>query len=161
MFSILPFERSLYWLIAGIFHQRGHRQVGGTAFIAGGRIHFRKHCRMPQRDRSAGRQIHLAPQPHVLVGRRGIPVHESDRQAVLGRRPNLHREHIRSGLDGGSNVELVSPPRAGDFVRVGDLFSVEKNVGAVVDAAEVQPHRFPSDTHAGSVNSLRYHHETA
>ena len=50
------FQRPFYRVIAGIFQLRGYRQVGcpGTG-IAGGRIHFREHCRIPQRDRPAGR----------------------------------------------------------------------------------------------------------
>ena len=52
-------------------------------------------------------------------------------------------DHIRSALNGGGDVELVSPPCAGNFAGVGDLLSVEKNVGTIVDAAEVQPHGFP------------------
>ena len=131
-----PFDR----VITAIFQQRGHRQVGGVICR---RINLRKHSRMPQRDRPAVRQIHLAPQAHVLVGRGGIPVHERDRQAVLGWRPDLHCERIRSGLNGGSNVELVGPPCSSDIVRVSDLLSIEEDVGAVVDAAEVQPHGFP------------------
>src|SRR5271166_3370896 len=105
--------------------------------VAGGRIDLRKYSGMPQRDGSTGRQVDFTKQTHVLVGRRGIPVNESDGKAVLRWRPDLHRQYVGSGLDAGRNVELVGPPRACDFVRISDLLSIEKDICAVVDAAEV------------------------
>ena len=43
------------------------------------------------------------------------------------------------GFDGVGDVEFVGAPGSGHVVGVGDLLSVQPDVGAIVDAVEIQP----------------------
>ncbi len=60
----------------------------------------------------------------------------------MGAKTCTARTFSRAGLHGIGHVEFVSAPGSGDVVGVGDLFSVEPDVGAVVDALEIQPDGF-------------------
>ena len=54
----------------------------------------------------------------------------------------LHGENVFRARPGGvGDVEFVGAPGAGHVVGLGDLLSVEPDVGAVVDAVEIQPDR--------------------
>ena len=104
------------------------------------RINFRKHGRIAHRDGSAGPDLNSAKQSHILVWRRRIPIHKRDRQAVFFGRKDLDGEHVRSSRESSiGHVEFIRSPCAGHIVVTGDLFPVEKNVGAIIYAAETQP----------------------
>ncbi len=52
----------------------------------------------------------------------------------------MNRKHVlRSRLDLARDVKLVGAPRPGHLVGVGQLFSVQPDVGAIVDSPEVKP----------------------
>ena len=107
------------------------------------RIEFGNNRGIAEGDRAAGGEVDFAPQAHVFVGRRGIPVDEGDGEILLGGGEDLYRENIFAvGFQNAGDAQFVGAPGSGDVVGVGDLFSVEPNVGAVVDAFEIQPDGF-------------------
>ncbi len=57
------------------------------------------------------------------------------------------------------DVEFVGAIGAGDFVRFGDPVAVEPDVGAIVDAAEIQPDVAGRRKPSARWNSVRYHQE--
>ena len=122
---------------SGIFQERGDRQV---RFVIGGRIHLRHHGGVAHRHRPAGGDSHLAKQAHVLVRRRGVPIHKGDRQVGIGGGEDFHGQHVRLTRESViGDVELVGPPRSGCIVALGQLLAVQPDVGAVVDTSEIQP----------------------
>ena len=103
---------------------------------------------MAHRDWTAGCEIHLAPQPHVFVRRRRIPVHKCNRQIGIARRIHLDREHVRCAqFHSFRDVELVGAPGSCHLLRVGNLLPVKPDVGAVINASEIQPNRFAPVAH--------------
>ena len=64
------------------------------------------------------------------------------RSFSVGAKTWTARTFSAAGLDGVGDVEFVGAPGSGDVVGVGDLFSVEEDVGAVIDAVEIQPDGF-------------------
>jgi hypothetical protein len=106
-------------------------------------VQFRNNRGIAQGHRPAGGEINLAPQTHVLVRRRWIPIDKSDCQIVFRGSENLHGENVFSaGLQRTADIEFVSAPGSGDLIGVGNLFSIEPYVGAIVDSSEIQPDRF-------------------
>ncbi len=61
-------------------------------------IELRGNERITQGNITAGRQKDFFPDPHVLVGWRGVPVHPGDSQIVLPRREYFDGQSI--GLAG-------------------------------------------------------------
>ena len=88
----LALERSFHRMVGRVLQQRRDREV---SFVIGRRIDLRNHSGIAQSHRAAGGDVHIAEQAHVLVRRRGIPVHESDGQVGFGGGENLHRQHVR------------------------------------------------------------------
>ncbi len=60
----------------------------------------------------------------------------------MGAKTCTARTFSAPGFSGFGDVEFVSAPGTGDVIGVGDLLSVEPDVGAVVDASEIQPDGF-------------------
>ena len=103
----------------------------------------RNHGGITQGNRPAGGDIHVAKHAHVLVRGRGVPVHEGDGQIGVGGGEDLHGENVRFSQDSVSgDVELVGSPGSGYVFRLGERLAVQPDVGAVVDAAEIQPDGF-------------------
>ena len=83
----------------------------------------------------------FAPESHVLVGRRGIPINPIDAQVFLGLRDGFDGEHVRPvAHQQRTDVELVRAISARDVMFSRDSLAVEPDIGAVVDAGEIQPH---------------------
>jgi len=57
---------------------------------------------------------------------------------VALRREDLDGEDIHAGFEIGIDGKLVMAKRADDVLRVGDLLSVDPDVGAISDSVEVQ-----------------------
>ncbi len=87
----LAFQFALYRLLGAVLQLSGDGELRG---IIGGQVQFRNDRGIAQRDRAAGGEVDFAPQTHVLVGRRGIPVDEGDGEIVLRGREDLHGENI-------------------------------------------------------------------
>src|SRR5262249_54023180 len=86
---------------------------------------MRIHRRIAQSDRAAGSEEDFAPQPHTLVGRRGIPIHEVDAQVIFGGCEGLNRKHVRcTRLEHSLQVEFVSAICPGDLCRIGNPLAV-------------------------------------
>ncbi len=82
-----------------------------------------------------------APESHVFVRGRGVPVDPVDAEIFFGLGNGFDGKDVRRSAWSKlrRDVEFVDAVRAGDFTRVGDFFAVEPNVGAVVDAGKTQP----------------------
>ena len=102
---------------------------------------MRGHQRRADFNRAALAEPDAAPEAHVLVGRRGIPIDPVDAQVFLGLRDGFNGQHVRPvAHQQRRDVEFVGAIRAGNFARVCDALAVEPDVGAIVDAIEIQPH---------------------
>src|SRR5579864_4859169 len=103
-------------MAGGVLQLGGDRQLRGI--IRGG-IQFRDDRGITQSNRAAGGEVDLAPQSHIFVGRRGIPVDKGDRQIVLSGGEDLYGENVFSTrLQRFGDVEFVGAPGAGDVVGV-------------------------------------------
>ena len=98
--------------------------------------------RVTDRHGSARLQIDAAPQAHVFIGRRRIPVHPVDAEVFFRLRDGFDGQQIRPGRARAERRDFVfvGAIGAGYVFGVGDFVAVEPDVGAIVDAAEVQPH---------------------
>ena len=87
------------------------------------------------------REVHPAPEAHVLVWRRRIPVHPHDGEIVRLGGDNFHRKSVWTGpaylL---RDIDLVSSEDANDVFGGCELFAVQPDIRAVVDAIEMQRH---------------------
>src|ERR1700722_1921101 len=93
----LPLQLAFYRLRGTVLQLR---RDGEARLIVGWRVQLRNDRGITQRHRPTGCEIHVAPESHVLIGRRGIPVDECDGQIVFRRRENLHSQYIfRARLD--------------------------------------------------------------
>src|SRR5690348_17009852 len=96
------------------------------------------HCNGP-----ASVDFDRAKQAHVLVWRSRIPVNEGDCQVFFCGRKDFDGENVwPANSSSVGDVEFVGTPCAGDVIGICDLLSVQKNISAVVDAAEIQPNGF-------------------
>src|ERR1035437_2005417 len=103
-------------------------------------IEMRDDLRVANLNRSRGAQVDVTPKPHILIGRRGIPIDPIDSQVVFGGGNGFHRDHVRAIVPQKvAYIELVRAIRARDIVRPGEFVAVEPAVGTIVDAAEMQP----------------------
>ena len=94
---------------------------------------------MPQRDGTAVRDVHRAPEAHVLVGRHGVPVDPGEGEVGRLRGEDLDRERVaRARLRPAGQVQLVSAEGPRHLLRVRQALAVEPDVGAIVDAVEVE-----------------------
>src|SRR5689334_7515960 len=100
---------------------------------------MRAHHGITDGNRPTQGEIHRTPKPHGLVSRRWIPVDEIDSQIGLGLGEDLDGDGIGAGMSGLAHVELVAAVGSGNLRTVRDLLSVYPEIGAVVDAIEVQP----------------------
>ena len=124
-------------LIARVLQLRCNREL--SAVVCRG-VHLRDHRGIAYGHRAAGRDINLAPQSHVLVGWRRIPIYESNCQISIGWREDLNGECIlRSWLRELGDVEFIGAPCARDLLEVGDLLAIHPDIRAVVDPSEIQP----------------------
>ena len=97
---------------------------------------------MPEGGGSAVPHVGVAPQPHVLVGRRRVPVDPRNRQIARCRGEHLDGESVgRAPARDARDVELVSAKGAGHAVARRDADAVHPDVRAVVDPVEIQPDR--------------------
>ena len=100
----------------------------------------RIHKRMPHGHRPAGADKGFAPKAHVLIGWHGVPIHKGDSQVVFRGSKDLDCERVRLVVDqAGGNVKFIRPKSPGNLFAVGNLFSIEPDIGPIVDALKVQP----------------------
>src|SRR5229473_573492 len=116
-----------------------------------GRIHFGHDRRISQCHRPTRSQVDVAPETHVLVGWRRVPIYESDGQTRVSGSPDLRRDYVGSWLHGGGYVELIGTPRARDLIRVRDLPSVQPDIPAIVMPRKFSHTVFPAKS-LGNVN---------
>ena len=77
-----------------------------------------------------------------LSGGQGFPVDPVDAEVGFGGREGFDGDGVfLAGVQVVSHIEVVGSIGAGDLLVVGDLLAVDPEIGAVVDAAEVQPER--------------------
>src|SRR5262249_28527014 len=101
---------------------------------------MRDHGRIAKCDRATGREIDLTPQTHILVGWSWIPIDEGNGQIDIGWSEYLHGNGILSTwTDKFGDIELVGSPGAGDVIQICQLLAVDPDIGAVVDAAKIEP----------------------
>ena len=123
--------------VGRIGHVDHHRQ---PSFRERRHIDIGQHMRITQRRRPTGAQFHFLPQPHVLIGRFRRPIDERDRQIVFVRRQHFDIQQIAARFSQrAGDVEFEIAVGAHHTIGGGNFFAVEPNVGAVVDALEIQP----------------------
>src|SRR6266851_1543119 len=125
--------------IRNVTHFPADGQLGGFVFgIQLGGPKWIAHRHIPARP-----QKYFLPNPHVLVGRRRIPIHPGDPQVVLSWSEHLDRQRILlPRLQKPAHVEFVRSVGARDVVRIRHLLPVDPDVRPVVDAQKIQPLRF-------------------
>src|SRR5262249_37585008 len=112
---------------------RADGEVGGVG------SEVRDDARISDRGRAGSSDPNVAPDAHELIGRQRVPIDEGDAQVAGRGREDLDGERVVAGLDGGGDVEREQTPRARDLLRIGDLLTVEPDIGAEVDAVEAEP----------------------
>ena len=133
----IGFHRGRYLPIARVMKFGFHREIG---LSERGVCEMRAHQRRADFDRAALAQPDAAPEAHVLIGRRGIPVDPVDAEVFLGLRDGIDRERVGPVVrEQRRDVEFVCAIRAGSFARVCDALAVKPDIRAVVDSAEIQP----------------------
>ena len=114
------------------------RQMGG---VERGEIELCDYVRMPDRQRAARGHVRVAPESHVLVGRRRIPVDPGYPQIARLGREHFDGHHIRAAAARKRrDVELIPPEGAGQVVLRRDASAVHPDIRPIVDAVEIQPH---------------------
>src|SRR5580692_10815762 len=102
---------------------------------------MRDHLRVADGDWAAGFEIDRAPEAHVFIGWRGIPVNPVYAEIFVGLREGFHGQGIwLAWRELRGDFVFVGAIGAGYVFGVGDFAAVEPDVGAVIDAAEVEPH---------------------
>ena len=132
------FERTRHRRAAAVLQVREQRQV---RLIQAG-IDLRHHLHVAHGHRAAGQDVHIAHQPHVLVGRQRVPIHVCDGEVVFRGREHFDRQGIGARYGDARNVKLEHAVHTAHLVRAGNLPAVEPDVGAAVDGIEVQPQPF-------------------
>src|SRR6185437_13271644 len=123
-------------LTGGVGEGGGDGEVGlGQA----GQVELRFHPGVAHRHRAGGTEKDFAPDAHVLVGRHGVPVHKSDGEVLNAGSVDLDGQGVAAGVGDAGDVKLELAEGAAHLIFTGDLFAVEPDTGAIVDAAEVEP----------------------
>jgi len=125
-------------MIGRVAHFGAQRQRGG--FVVRSKLGLNE--RMPQRNIPAACQIHLSPDAHVFIGRRGIPIHPGEAEIVFPRGKDFHGHGVLPGAQQTLDVVFVGAVRPGHIGAVGDLLTIHPDIGAVVDAEEMKPRLF-------------------
>src|SRR5580704_4528524 len=110
---------------------------------------------MAQRDVTADVEIHLAPDTHVLVRRRGVPIDPGQTQIIFSRGKYFDGQRIVVRMEKFCEVEFKGAVRASDFVLAGDFLAVDPDVRAVIDSKKLKP----SLLGAQAARSLKFHAE--
>jgi len=124
------------------------RMIGGISEFGGKRklrrsvsgVELGVYERMPQSNVAAGGEKNFAPDAGVFVGRSGIPVDPGEAEIIFFGREDFDGEGILAGfVQKFADTEFIGAIGAGDFAAVGKLLAVEPDVGAVIDAEEMEP----------------------
>ena len=127
-----PFDGSR----GGIVQFRADREFGSLIV----RPELGSHKRVSERDFPALRQKYFPPDTHHFVSRRRIPIHPGNLQVVLLGREDFHRDRIPSaGLNEVGDVEFKGAVGPNDIGFVGNPFSIDPQIRAIVDSQEIQP----------------------
>src|SRR5258708_32012672 len=95
---------------------------------------------MAQCDVAAGGEKDFAPHASVFVGRGGIPVDPGKAEIIFFGGEDFNGESVFAEIvEELVDPEFVGAVGAGDFFAVGKLLAIEPDVGAVIDAKEMQP----------------------
>ncbi len=96
--------------------------------------------RVSERNLPALRQEYFPPDAHHFVRRRGIPIHPGDLQVVLLGRADFYRDYVPPArLNEVRDVEFKGAVGPGNVGLVGDLFSIDPQIRAIVNSQEIQP----------------------
>src|ERR1700726_2117797 len=115
-------------MVRGIVQIGTDRQARRLVIV----LKLRGNKRIAQRDVTAGGKKHFLPDAHVLIRRRGIPIHPSNSEVVLPGSRYFDGQGIWfAGVERLAYVELKGRKRSRDVFSVGDLLPVEPDIGAV------------------------------
>src|SRR5713101_9069731 len=85
--------------------------------------------------------MYIAVEAHILIGRRRIPILPVDTEIRFGLRKCFHSENIRMTCSQQrGNLELIGSEHPRDILCASELAAIYPDIGAVVDAAEIQRH---------------------
>ena len=131
------FDYSFDWFVARVANVGGD---GKMRVVQRWHVNLGDDLRMAQCDGAGCCHINIAPQSHVLVGRRGVPIDPRYGQVVRLRGENLDGQDVwLSGQNGAGDIELVGSIGAGNLFVISDELPIEPHVGTVVNAFEIQP----------------------
>src|SRR6266567_2094662 len=98
------------------------------------------HLWISQGNWSTTCQVNVAKDPHVLVGRHGIPIYEGPGEIVGLLRKYFDGQCIQAaGARHTLDIQFMEAERPCYLVRGGNLKTVEPDICAEVDAVEMQP----------------------
>src|SRR5260370_22641300 len=124
-------------MIGGVVRLGIYRQMRS---FERGQIEVRDGLWITECERHAAGEIDLTEDAHVLIRRHWIPINPGPTK-IIGQSweyldcQGIDFAHARCIAD----VQLMPAERTGDLIRSGNLFSVEPDVGAKIDAIEMQP----------------------
>ena len=93
-----------------------------------------------ERERPAAGEIDVPEDAHVLIRRHGTPIHPGPTKIIGQSWEYLDCQAVEFAHAGSvADVQLMHAKRTRYLIRASNLFSVEPDVGAKIDAIEMQP----------------------
>ena len=106
------------------------------------RAEFGAYERTAQGNIAGLRQKDFAPDAHVFIGRRGIPIDPSETEIIFFRGEDFDSESVRAIVfQQLIDAKFKGAISAGHVGAIGDFRAVQPNVCAIVDAEEMEPRR--------------------
>src|SRR5258708_16952604 len=101
---------------------------------------MRDDLRITERDLPAAGEVNITEDSHVFIRRHRVPIDPGPAKIIGQSWEYLDCQRIEFARPSGvADVQLMHAKRSGDLIRGGNLFAVEPNVGAKIDAIEMQP----------------------
>src|SRR6266436_3352867 len=101
---------------------------------------MRDDLRITEGDLPAAGKVNITEDAHVFIRRHRVPIDPGPTKIIGQSWEYLDCQRIEFARPSGvTDIQLMHPERPGDLIRGGNLFAVEPDVGAKIDAIEMQP----------------------
>src|SRR6266481_5941396 len=130
--------------ITSNLHMRDIVQLGDYIEIGAVERRIRKmrdHFWMANSDGATRLEEHVAIEAHILIGRSWIPILPVDTEIGFSLGKRFDSEYIwMARNEQRGNLKLIGSECSRDILCAGELAAIDPDIGAVVDAAEIQRH---------------------